>query len=62
MATQTATVQLGSKLQSGAHNVVINSGTAHVTLSFDDTVIKTKGDLRDACNAMIEHISSGLLK
>jgi len=62
MATQTATVQLGSKLQSGARNVQINSGSAHVTLSFDDTQVKTKGDLRDACNAMIEHLSSGNLK
>ncbi len=63
MATITGTVALGSVHSDGRRNVRINdAATADVTLSFDNTKVKTKGDLMMACRTLIDHFGSDQLK
>lgn len=62
MATITTSAALGSKHTAGRNVRVNDSGAvADVTVSFDSTKVKTKGDLLEACRAIIQSIGADLL-
>lgn len=62
MASVTATAQMGSVKTSGGKQVSLNTGTADVTVTFDNTKIKLKSELLAACRAIADHFGSDQLK
>lgn len=61
MATVTVTVTVGSKQLSGRRSMQADGPTADVTITFDDTKIKTKSDLIEACKVAAGRLGSDKL-
>jgi hypothetical protein len=60
MATVSTTCSVGSKRLSGQRDVRVGDSVADVTISFDNTKIKLKSDLLDACKALVEGLGDQL--
>ncbi|HZR03622.1 MAG TPA: hypothetical protein VFA81_10675 [Burkholderiales bacterium] len=62
MATITVTAAIGSRRQSGERDVRVGDSVADVSISFDNTKIKLKSELLDACKSLIDRLGSDQLK
>ena len=58
MTTKTGTANIGAKRLSGEQETQANPsvGSAHVTVSFDDTVVLTRSQLMAACKAIADSL------